>query len=106
MVVGRRALSGRVLGIAILITLLQFLLNVVGQMWDAVGWLRPFTVFYYYQPQQIVLHERWTVDLGAVWNGGSPLLAINGAVMLLVVGLVGYGLALRTFCRRDLPAPL
>jgi ABC-2 type transport system permease protein len=89
----------------VLITLLQFLINVVGQLWDAVAPLRPFTVFYYYQPQQIIREHRWTVDLGAVWGGGHPL-SVNVLVVLLAVGLVGYGLALWTFCRRDLPAPL
>src|SRR5262249_55444499 len=49
--VGRYRL--RVLGIAVLITLIQFLVNVLAQMWDAASWLRPFTIFYYYQPQQV-----------------------------------------------------
>src|SRR5207248_1791212 len=40
----RGRFRGRVLGLAIVVTLLQFLVNVVGQMWDAVEWLRPFTV--------------------------------------------------------------
>ncbi len=96
---------GRVLGLAVLITLLQFLVHVVGQLWDAVAGLRPFTVFYYYQPQMLILHQRGTVDLAKVWPLGQPLL-VNGTVVLAVVGAVGYGLALWTFCRRDLPAPL
>jgi ABC-2 type transport system permease protein len=96
----------KVMGMAVFITLLQFLINVVGQIWDAVGLLRPFTVFYYYQPQQIVLGHRWSVDLGEVWSGGHPLCALNVIVVLMAVGIVGYGLALWTFTRRDLPAPL
>jgi ABC-2 type transport system permease protein len=96
----------RVMGAAVLITLLQFLINVVGQVWEAVAWLRPFTVFYYYQPQQILLAHRWSVELGTVWNGGQPLLAVNVLAVLFGVGAVGYGMALWTFCRRDLPAPL
>jgi ABC-2 type transport system permease protein len=97
---------GRVMGAAVLLTLLQFLINVVGQLWETVAWLRPFTVFYYYQPQQILLAHRWSVDLGTVWNGGQPLLAVNVLAVLFTVGTVGYGMALWTFCRRDLPAPL
>ncbi len=95
----------RVLGTAVFVTLLQFLVNVLGQMWDAMAFLRPLTVFYYYQPQQTILRGKWTVDLG-VWNGGQPLLAVPAAAVLAALGLAGYALALRTFTRRDLPAPL
>jgi ABC-2 type transport system permease protein len=96
----------QVMGVAVFLTLVQFLVNVVGQLWDAVGILRPFTVFYYYQPQQIVLGHRWSVDLGDVWNSGHPLCALNVIAVLVALGIVGYALALWTFARRDLPAPL
>jgi beta-exotoxin I transport system permease protein len=96
---------GRVMGLAVLVTLLQFLVNLVGQMWDAMAPLRQFTVFYYYQPQQIILSDRWTIEVGKFWNsevlGHVPVIGV-----LLAVGIVGYALALWTFCRRDLPAPL
>jgi ABC-2 type transport system permease protein len=87
---------GRVLGIAVLVVLVQFLVNVVGQMWPPMESLRPFTLFYYYQPQPIILRADWHAD-GAVWLRLGVLAA---------VGAVGYLLALWTFCRRDLPAPL
>jgi ABC-2 type transport system permease protein len=96
----------RVIGLAVLLTLVQFLVNVVGQLWDAVAPARPFTLFFYYQPQQIVLARRWTADLGAVWNGGQPLAAVPVLAVLFGVGVVGYALALWAFTRRDLPAPL
>lgn len=95
----------RVLGVAVLVTLLQFLVNVIGQMWDLVAPLRPLTIFYYYQPQKVILGQGWDVDF-AVWNGGAPLCRVPMLVVLYGVGLVGYALALRTFQRRDLPAPL
>ncbi len=96
----------RVLGIAVFLFLVQFLINLIGQMWDeAFGWARPLTVFYYYQPQQIILDGNWNVDW-RVWNGGQPLAHVPAAAVLLAVGLVGYGVALRTFARRDVPAPL
>jgi ABC-2 type transport system permease protein len=79
--------------------------NVIGQIWDGVGLLRPLTVFYYYQPQQVILDGYWSVDLDKAWHLGRPL-AINGVSVLLAVGVFGYGMALRTFTRRDLPAPL
>lgn len=95
----------RVLGVAVFVTLLQFLINLIAQMWEEVlGWMRPFTVFFYYQPQQVILKHDWTVDPAMAWGGsGWP---VNGLVVLLLVGIVGYALALWTFCRRDLPAPL
>ena len=96
---------GRVLGLAVLLTLVQFLVNLVGQLWDALAFLRPLTVFYYYQPQQIILARVWTVDF-SVWNGGRPLIHVPGTLVLFAVGLAGYLLALAVFTRRDLPAPL
>jgi ABC-2 type transport system permease protein len=101
----RGRFRGKVLGAAVLVTLLQFLVNVVGQLWDAAAFLRPFTVFYYYQPQQIILDHRWSVDLGKLWHMSQPL-TVSGISVLASVGILGYGLALLTFCRRDLPAPL
>ena len=95
---------GRVVGLAVVIFLVQFLINVVGQLWDAVACLRPFTVFFYYQPQQIVLNDRWTVSPAGVWGTGPE--AANVLVVLLAVGAAGYALALAAFTRRDLPAPL
>lgn len=84
----------RVLGAAVLLTLVQFLVNLIGQLWDAVEPLRRLTVFYYYQPQQVILGQ------------GGSVGATTGLAVLLAVGLAGYALALWTFCRRDLPAPL
>jgi ABC-2 type transport system permease protein len=87
---------GRVLGLAVLVTLLQFLVNVIGQLWDVMEPLRPFTVFYYYQPQQIILKPDWPSN-PEVWLRFGVLAA---------VGAAGYLGALWTFVRRDLPAPL
>src|SRR5262249_4643081 len=84
----------KVIGIAVLVTLVMFIANVLGQLWDGVDFLRPFTVFYYYQPQKIMLRGEWS-------TGPIPVVG-----MLLAVGAVGYAIALRVFMRRDLPAPL
>src|SRR5205823_5716523 len=88
---------GKVMGAAVLITLLQFLINVVGQLWDTVVPLRPLTIFYYYQPQQIILRQRWSADVSPLWNGGQSIVSLNVLAVLLLVGLTGYGLALWTF---------
>jgi ABC-2 type transport system permease protein len=96
----------RVLGAAVFLFLVQFLVNLIGQMWEeGFGWARPLTVFYYYQPQQIILGQGWAVDLSA-WNGGRPLVHLPAVAVLFAVGLAGYALALWTFTRRDVPAPL
>jgi ABC-2 type transport system permease protein len=91
----------RVLGVAVFITLIQFFVNLLGQMWDVVAPLRPLTIFYYYQPQQVILGSGWEAWTVPVWGCRIPHLAV-----LVTVGVLGYGLALWIFTRRDLPAPL
>ena len=81
---------------AVFVALVQFLANLLGQMWDDIAWMRPLTIFYYYQPQPIILQADWYAE-SAVWRRMAVLLA---------VGAVGYLMAWRTFSRRDLPAPL
>jgi len=97
----------RVMGGAVLITLLQFLVNLLGQLWDKMEWMRPLTIFYYYQPQKIILQQEhaWTVNLSA-WNGGQPLVEVPVLAVLFGVGIIGYAMAFWTFQRRDIPAPL
>jgi ABC-2 type transport system permease protein len=102
----RGRFRNRVLGLAVLLTLIQFLVNVIGQLWDGFAPLRPFTVFYYYLPQPIILRDVWTVNSTMPWNAAGEFYVVNGLAVLLSVGVIGYGLALWTFCRRDLPAPL
>ena len=86
----------KVLGLAVVITLVQFLINVVGQLWDPMEWLRPYTVFYHYQPQAMVLRDNWASEV-EIWQHLGVLCG---------VAITGYLLAWWTFCKRDLPAPL
>lgn len=95
----------RVLGLAVFVVLLQFLINLIGQMWDVLEPLRPLTIFYYYQPQQVVLFGDWCVTLRE-WNHGAPLCRVPMVLVLFGIGIIGYGMALWNFTRRDLPAPL
>jgi ABC-2 type transport system permease protein len=95
----------RVMGIAVLVTLLQFILNMAGQLWDVLAPFRPFSVFYYFQPQRMILRHGTHVDF-SVWNSGHPLVEVAANWVLFGVGIVGYLLALWSFKRRDLPAPL
>jgi ABC-2 type transport system permease protein len=93
----------RAVGLATLVTLGMFSVNVLGQLWDAAAGLRPLTLFFYYQPQKVWLKGEWLVPFADSWpiTGGVP-----GAAVLGAVGLIGYVVAWRVFDRRDLPAPL
>lgn len=95
----------RVLGIAVFAFLVQFLVNLVGQLWGPMGPLRPLTIFYYYQPQQAILGGISSATFKE-WNGGQPLFQLPTVIVLFGVGLIGYLMALWTFRRRDIPAPL
>jgi ABC-2 type transport system permease protein len=95
----------KVLGYAIMLTLTMFLVNVIGQLWDGLAFLRPFSVFYYYQPQAINMKSAWTVDPGVALFG-RHLVSVNVVLFLGLVGAIGYAMALRTFVKRDVPAPL
>lgn len=86
----------RVLGWAILLTLAQFIINIAGQMFESVDWLRQATVFYHYQPQPLILKDDWAEN-PTTWEHLGVLLAL---------GVVGYLLGWWKFCKRDLPAPL
>ena len=87
---------GRVLGGAVLFGLLQFLVNVIGQLWTPMEPFLHFTVFYCYQPQPIIVNADWAAQ-AIIWQRFAVLAA---------AGAIGYALALWTFCKRDLPAPL
>lgn len=92
----------RTVGYAALVMLGQFIMNVIGGMIDSLAFLRPLTVFYYYQPQHIALHGQWNASLAPFGSAaGVPVL-----VVLFGIGAIGYLLAWCTFARRDLPAPL
>jgi len=96
----------KVIGYGVLVALIMFVANVLGQLWDEAAFVRPFSVFYYYQPQRIMLRGEWGTSLGAVWPAAAGLPAVPVVGVLFAVGTAGYLTALRVFTRRDLPAPL
>jgi ABC-2 type transport system permease protein len=96
----------RTIGFAALAVVAMFVANVIGQLWEEAAFVRPATVFFYYQPQLIWLKGTWGVELGDAWSAGRPLAAVPGVVVLFTVGMIGYLTALRIFTHRDLPAPL
>jgi ABC-2 type transport system permease protein len=93
----------KAVGYSVLIVIVMFVANTIGQLWAPAAWVRPLTLFFYYQPQKVMLDGDWLVRMNTAWTGWP---AVPGAGVLLAVGAVGYLLALRTFTRRDLPAPL
>ena len=95
----------KVVGYAVLAVVVMFVANTIGQLWEPAGFVRPLTLFYYYQPQRLMIDGDWTVDLNKSWNLGGPVL-VPAVGVLFAVGAAGYAVALRTFTRRDLPAPL
>jgi ABC-2 type transport system permease protein len=87
----------RVWGWGVSVNLTMFLINVLGQIWsEPLEWLRPFTIFYHYQPQFIISQADWYTN-SAAWLH---------LCVLIGVGAIGYLGAWVSFCRRDLPAPL
>lgn len=95
----------RVLGISVFVVLIMFLTNVIGQVWEPFSILRPFTIFYYYQPQPLILGKPWMVTF-AEWNSGKPLIHVPFLLVLFGLGGFGYLLAGRVFSQRDIPAPI
>jgi ABC-2 type transport system permease protein len=90
-------------GYAVVIYVAMFVLNLVGQIWDAIGAARPLSLFFYYQPQKIWLKGEWSVSFAEAWASGP---AVPVVPVLLAVGTAGYAVAYRVFSVRDLPAPL
>jgi ABC-2 type transport system permease protein len=88
----------RTTGWAVLLVIGMFVLNVIAQLWEPLGPVRPLTLFFYYQPHHHWLNDRWTADVGG--------LAVPAVPLLLAVGATGYAAAWRVFRKRDLPAPL
>ncbi len=95
----------RVIGLVVFLVLIQFIINVLGQLWQPLEMLRPLTLFYYYQPQLISLYHHWYVDPGQIWLKHG-LVSLHLVWTLIGIGSLGYLLAWWQFSRRDVPAPL
>jgi ABC-2 type transport system permease protein len=95
----------KAVGYSVLVVVVMFVANTVGQLWEPAGFVRPLTFFYYYQPQRMMIDGVWLMDLDKAWNVGRPV-PVPAVGVLFGVGALGYAVALRTFTRRDLPAPL
>src|SRR6266545_2775837 len=45
----------KVIGYAVLVVVVMFIANTIGQLWEPAGFVRPFTLFFYYQPQRTMI---------------------------------------------------
>lgn len=93
----------RAVGAAGLGAIVMFTANVLGQLYEGASAIRPFTAFYYYQPQVVWLKRDWSANLSQAWGFGGE---VPGALVLALTGLAGYAAAAIVFERRDIPAPL
>lgn len=97
----------RVLSAGIAIVLIMFLLSFFGQLWEPLRPFRPLSLFFYYQPQRIIIEGNWWVSLDPLGlSAASGTIFVPGIGVLLAVALCGYAAAWWIFTRRDLPAPL
>lgn len=70
-------------------------IKMVARLWEPGAWLRYFTFLTAFEPQKLILLEpERTGPLAWQYN-----------VVLVGLGLLGYGVAAVVFSRRDLPAP-
>lgn len=71
-----------------IITLLFYFLNYAAKIWTDIDFMQPFNIFYYYQPQKIMM------GTAAFWKNITVL-----GLPVIVFGLI----AVRKIIRRDIP---
>lgn len=86
---------GRTIGLAAGAVLVEYIVMLIARLWPAGAKLRYLTFFGGYEPQLLIANPAGAWHLAA-WHCSA----------LLAIGIVGYGLALWEFSKRDLPAPL
>ncbi len=91
------------LGLLSAVLFLMYLANLLAQLYDPLGWVRPFTVFYYYRPQELVLGR---ADLIGIPEWGMARAVVPASLVLVVSGLAGYWVGSRHMEKRDLPVAL
>lgn len=81
--------TGPAAAITLAIVLVAYFLQVIGSIWPDVDWLQPYSLFYYLDPEPVLVEGAQGADL-----------AVLGAVALLAVAYAVF-----VFPRRDLAAP-
>ena len=80
---------GPAAGITLAVVLISYFLQVLGSLWPDAEWLQPYSLFYYLNPEPVLLDGVQPVDL----------------VVLGVIAIASIAYALFVFPRRDLAAP-
>jgi ABC-2 type transport system permease protein len=81
-------MGGKAANVSAIITLVFYLLFFVAQLWDDLEFIRPFNIFYYFEPQKLMMGQ------------GSFILDILVLGALIVMCTLA---SLRQFGRRDIP---
>jgi len=77
------------LGITLGFAIVSYAVEFLGALWPDIGWLRPWSLFHYFQPAEILAGEASPTD----------------ALVLVGVAAAAVAYALWVFPRRDLAAP-
>jgi len=93
----------QMLGLLATCFFMMYLANLLAQLYEPMGWVRPLTVFYYYHPQEVALGLGGLVSFNE-W--GLQGVRLPGLAVLVGLGVVGYGCGTWQMVRRDLPVPL
>lgn len=96
----------QVMSLAISIILLMFLLTFLGQLVEVLKPWRFLSLFHYYQPQGIILYQRWKSVVHLGYGSSEVIYLVPKIPTLLLVAACTYGWAFWRFTHRDLPAPL
>lgn len=102
----------RTIGIVVTFYITFTIVKIVGMSADHLAWLKYLTIFTAFEPEVFVSvaiktpEQTWNLllrDEAGEFTGLGP---VGYNLILVVTGLIAYGLAARIFARRDLPAPL
>ena len=100
----------RTVGIVVTIYILQLVMYGLGKAAEQISWLSHLTFFTLYRPQpiaKVAIEQGQLASWSLVSVDEEMLLGPLTLTLLLVgMGIIAYGVGLRVFRRRDLPAPL
>ncbi|MEM6470868.1 MAG: ABC transporter permease [Planctomycetota bacterium] len=100
----------RTVGLVMAVYVLQAVMFGLGKAAESLNWLVGMTFFNCYRPQKL----SQLVSDGGATSPWSPMIVMEESwlaplwypMILIILGSLFYGIAIRTFNRRDLPAPL
>ena len=99
----------RTIGIVITFYVFQIVVFGLGKAAESLSWLTHFTFFDLYRPQpiaKIAMNDGQAAAWSILPGSDTPFGPLGFTLILMAMGIVSYGLAIYTFRRRDLPAPL